>query len=491
MNSAARRLGLCAGQRLAEASAGVAHLVVQQVSRTELQKTLSRVAELGLAFGTPVSFSAPGPLSSVGYVPDTVWIDITGSSHLWGGEMQLLAELEGIIRALGHRVRGVVSIGPLLAQALARWSFQSRSERVSAQPFMAAGVHEEKILKALPVAALPLAKERIEWLTKLGIHSWGDLRALPRSAATSRLGDHAVQILDLCHGVDPAPLVPYQPPVALVEEATFDQPMVGLQPLLLAVRRLATCLAARLTGRGQAALRLLLRLEHDSAIARQRELSAWVELRFELPTPLALADDLFRVVQARLERHPLLAPTVRLMLEAPVITSAPTRQLDLSHADSSLAGRAPKEALSVVLAELEADLGPQRVGILRTVDTHRPEGQSVLMTAWAPSPSALPASWVPSPGVNSEYSTPTRMLTNPLPVNSALRLQAPVRLDEQIFSIIRIEFEERLEGVEWWSKTATSRDYFRIWLRNSEGIVEALAYLDKPSRAHFLQALVD
>jgi len=139
----------------------------------------------------------------------------------------------------------------------------------------------------------------------------------------------------------------------------------------------------------------------------------------------------------------------------------------------------------VLLGELVADLGPERVGVLRTVDTHRPEGQSELKSALRATETVRRGS--PSPPV----TTPTRLLAHPVPLGTALRVGAPLRLEERVYAIERIAFEERLEGVEWWSNAATSRDYFRVWLRGSEGVIEALAYLEKPSGARFLQAIVD
>jgi protein ImuB len=467
-------LGIRAGQTLGEASSVASNFAVHELGRPELMAALGRVAEVALGFATPVSLTVPDLGDQAGYVPDTVWLDTTGSAHLFGGEAGLCAELESAVRALGHVVRSATSSGPLLSQALARWSLPA--ERRSPT--------ERKALEALPVAALPLARERVGWLLKLGLFTLGDLARLPRPAAAARLGDHATEILDLCAGIDPAPLVPYEPPRVLVEELSFDDPVEGLEPLLFALRRLSSRLSARLTGRGEAAGELVLRLEHDRAVVRLRELPAWAELRFELAEPLGHEDKLFRVLKTRLERHQLLAPTVRLVLEVPTITRAPERQLDLSRVYAGLPGQ-KMDALPVLLGELVADLGPERVGVLRTVDTHRPEGQSELKSALFATETARRGS--PRPPV----TTPTRLLAHPIPLGTALRVGAPLRLEERVYAIERIAFEERLEGVEWWSNAATSRDYFRVWLRGSEGVIEALAYLEKPSGARFLQAIVD
>jgi protein ImuB len=506
VNSTAYELGIRAGQTLAEASTLAADWAVYPLTRAELMATLSRIAEVALAFGTPVSIQAPELLTRTGYVPDTVWLDITGSAHLFGGEVSLVAELESAVRSLGHVVRTAISHGPWLAQALARWSLpDSRSSRRPS---------ETDSLRALPVAALPLDRERVAWLLRLGIFTFGELGALPRRAAAARLGEHAATMLELCAGLDPTLLEPYEPPRILVEKLEFEHPLEGLEPLLFALRRLGARLAARLMGRGEAAQELVLRLEHERAIVRLRGVPAWAELKFQLAEPIAHADELFRVVQARLERHQLLAPTLSLELKVPVITRAPARQLDLSQGlreggprggrgNPGLEGRggraANDPALGGLLGELLADLGSECVGILRTVESHRPERQTTLESSLrATQPRAIqrtpsPRSTSPPGGTSSlsPRATPTRLLPKPLPLAAALRVGAPLYLDNEVYTIEQLAFEERLEGVEWWRGNPTSRDYFRLWLRGSSGVIEALAFRDQPSGARFIQALVD
>jgi protein ImuB len=520
VNVTAFELGIRAGQTLAEASTMAAGWAAYPLTRAQLRAALSRIAEVALAFGTPVSIEAPELfVCRTGYVPDTVWLDITGSAHLFGGEASLLAELESAVRSLGHVVRTAVSHGPWLAQALARWSLPSSSH----------GQSEIDCLRALPVAALPLDQECVAWLLKLGIFTLGELSALPRRAAVARLGEHAATMLELCAGVDPTPLVPYEPPRILVEELEFEHPLEGLEPLLFALRRLGACLAARLMGRGEAARELVLRLEHERAIVRLREVPAWAELKLELAEPIAQADELFRVVQARLERYQLLAPTVSLRLKVPVITRAPVRQLDLVRGprrgseNSGLGGRGGRAsddaALPGLLGELLADLGPEGVGILRTLESHRPERQTTLesplrakhprRTGHKPPPrSTSPPPGTPSPlprGTTppqtaslsrdtpsfSFRGTPTRLLPKPLALATALRVGAPLYLDHEVYTIEQLTFEERLEGVEWWRGNGTSRDYFRLWLRGSSGVIEALAFRDQRSGERFIQAFVD
>src|SRR5690606_11991139 len=115
-------------------------------------------------------------------------------------------------------------------------------------------------LEQLPLLALPLATETVDWFARLGILNVGQLRALPRQASSARLGEAAQLVLELCAGRDAAPLVPYEPPPILVEECHWDDPLDRLDPVLFALRGLVARLSARLEGRGEAARSLWLDL---------------------------------------------------------------------------------------------------------------------------------------------------------------------------------------------------------------------------------------
>ncbi len=471
VNPAAQRVGVSSGQTIAEARALVAGLQVRQITRRQIESALQAVADVAFGFGTTVAIRLHDDDTN----RDTVWVDISGVSALFGGERQLLVELANGVRALGHETRIAVAAGPWLAQALARWG-------------------ASRALRELPVVALPLEPERVAWLARVGVHTWGELAALPREATASRLGARAALTLDLCAGRDRHPLVAYQPPRQLTEERSFEDVLDGLQPLAFVLRGLTSRIAGRLAGRGEAAQSLVVTLQHDRSIARLRGVAPSSEWRFELSPPLHRENDLYRLVMSRLERASLGAPTEAVRVTVPLITRAPARQLGF------LSTRGVDE-LPVLLAELAADIGTSRVGVLRVVDSLRPEAQSVLgrpviagATRKAPrqgrrEPASRGAKWPAGAPVGPRV--PTRLLPRPLPLRVALREGNSLFLGRRAFTIERIIFERRLDAVEWWSSAPASRDYFRLLLRGSTGVVEALIFVDRQSRARFLQAIYD
>ena len=470
----ARRYGVRPGQTLAEARALVAGLSVREVTERTVREHLGRIAETAMRFGAPVSFEPP----------DTVWVDITGAAHLMGGEAALAAELAACVRALGHVARVAVSDGPRLARAFARWESPNRL-----MDGCAVVTSQETVerLSALPVLALPLDEERASWLVRLGVLTVGDLARLPRAAASSRLGEHARIVLDLLEGRDDTVLVAYDPPAAPTEEITWDDPANSSEPLLFALRGLVARLSARLEGRGEAVQSLDLVVLHDRSIAQLRQAPLETRLRFDLAAPLWRSEELWRVLSARLGRAKLLAPTVGLRLEAAAITRALKLQLDLSRAGGPGSGALRPEALPVLLGELAGDIGKDRFGILELCDTHRLEGKSQLATVPAQPVNRKPGGLAS----NALEGAPTRLLPKPVPLEVALRVGASVSIDHRLYSIGRIEFDRRLDGVEWWTRRPLSRDYLRLWLDGPGTGIEALVYVDRVTGKRFLHALYD
>jgi protein ImuB len=507
VNAAARRYGVERGQTIAEACALVSHLTVREVSEKTILTALGRIAELAFGFGSIVSVKSP----------DTVWVDITGVAHLMGGEEALAGELLSRVRALGHTARAAVGNGPILSRAFASWLGVGRRARGEQGVVVAPSVLMREKAAELPVSALPLEDAVRAWLIKLGVLTWGELAALPRAATAARLGKDASRLLDLCEGKDPEPLASYVPPRQLTEESSWDDPVDGLEPLRFVLGGLTARLAVRLEGRGEAAQRLKLRIFHDRISARFHGCSEELVQEFELCAPLFKEQELKRVIMSRLERLTLEAPTVAMRLEATGIVPAIAEQLELARVSSGMLASCPGQAtLPVLLAELSADLGKQRIGVLKCVNQHRPEAMSRLVSAVRevrvkgkarrskdragnalsfPQTGSFSETGAPEadqPSVTApEISRPCRLLPKPVPLPGAFRVGATQRIGHRLFSVESVRFEHRLEEVEWWSGSKLSRDYLKLLLKSSQGVTEAAVFVERESGARFLHGIWD
>jgi protein ImuB len=529
VNSAARQRGVFPGQTIAHATAIVGNLCIHPLPRACVAAALKQVAEVALAFGSPVSLGAP----------DTVWVDVSGSSHLFNGELELGLELRALVQALGYTARVAIAGGPWLAQSFARHS-----------TFDALGVllanasQTSRLVGELPIFALPIERECVTWFSRLGLLSIDDLRKLPQSALAGRLtvtarttpekkalgGSGGGTVLDLIQGRDDGVLVPYHPEEMPFEELRWDEPLESIEPLLFVLKGLAARLSARLEGRGQAVQDLLLTIHYDRSIAalrgvldaRSAEQSGSTQalvqrsgvtpvtqetatdqtftkqIPFRFASPLVHADDLERVVRSRLQRQTLQAPAVALSLQATSVTDARHWQLDLQ-ADMGLAAGMSSDprSMAVLEAELAADIGDDAVGVLVVNDSHLPEKNSALvpMSVMPMSVGTMRKSQNASrqPGMHraagehavqltslfvaaseSESGSellrlPTRFLATPIELKAPMKKNELWVIREQPFVIGSIHFDQRLEAVEWWDSVRVFRDYFRVWLTALNG----------------------
>ncbi|WP_437908159.1 DNA polymerase Y family protein [Sorangium sp. So ce327] len=503
----ARRYGVRPGQKVVEAAALVAHLAIHRVTFAEIDAALGRVAEVALGLGATASIQlgeqgapragaarasrAPERAVSEARSPwgdgpyDTVWLDITGASHLVGGEEALLGELGERVAALGHRARLAIADGPRLAQALARFGAHADGGGGAEAPIAPPGKGAQAI-GPLPVQALPVEREVASFLVRLGVLRVEDLARLPRAQVAARLGPRTADVMELLAGRDPVPLLPFEVPRLLEEEVLFDEPIESAESLLFVLRGMTSRIASRLAARGEACGRLNVAIAYDRSIARlrlgEREddgAAALLEddgrgpsLRFhvDMPVPLSDAGDLLRPLKARLERIELAAPAVGVHVIASRIARARRVQLDLSR-DRSV----DPDSLPALLAELSAEIGQERVGILEIADAHRPEARSRLVPASGEAAMTRASAAARARaaadrgaaelagGADAPALEPARLLAQPIPLGRVGR-GAIVAVDRHLYAIERLSFVMRIDAVEWWTPTPASRDYARAWL---------------------------
>lgn len=522
INESARRGGIRVGQSIAEALAEMGKLQVRALSSQELQCALGEVAEAVLQFG----------VSAALHTPDTLCLDITGVAHLFGGEQVLAEQVAARVRSMGHSVRVAVASGPLIAQALARWSNYSVKDQ-GVRCFHPKTLVNE--LTALPIAALPvrdgdaMGDELIAWLVRCGLYSIGDLCRLPTASLVARFGSHGFSsetarvISDFMQGQDVTPLVPYQPAPQLFEEFEAEEGMKGVEPLLFVLKGLCARLSARLQGRAQAVRELKLTLSLDKSIAALHGTSATVSCEIYLPAAIFKAEEIERIVATRSKRLSLDAPIITVRLQADDVTEATALQLDLSRVLQGAGGSRNQgtEVMPLLLAEIAADIGRSRVGVLREVPSHIPEGKSVLVE---PVLDRATKGSVPRQATRSTRGQttlqvaeqrsfsellqekksaqieqiapphklqPTRLFPKPVPLAVKIEQGATVVIGGTLFTIEKAEFERRLSEIEWWSVTAISRDYWSLWLHSPTGSCAALAFVDRKTGQRFLQALYD
>ena len=172
--------------------------------------------------------------------PDGVWLNVTGTGLLFGGEDGLAADLSARLEAQGLSHRYSVADTPGLAWALARFG-----ERRTA------GVGERaEALAPLPMAALRLEDEALQVLKGLGLRRIGQLMDKPRGPLAKRIGTGALERLDEALGARACALdLKLEIPPYFVE-ARLAEPVSSEDQVLQVAHDLAVRLCERLEGEG-------------------------------------------------------------------------------------------------------------------------------------------------------------------------------------------------------------------------------------------------
>jgi protein ImuB len=314
-------------------------------------------------------------------------------------------------------------------------------------------------MRALPVAALALEPDVAAWLVDLGLPTCGDLQKLPRASLGTRLGERAHDVMQLLDGHDPAPLTAWRPPEVPEERVELEWGASSVEALAFVLKTLCDRLAAKLRGRAMAAARLELVLKLDRALCEGQPHETTVGA--VLPTPLARAADLLAVLRTRLERFELHAPVLALTLRAPELAASTSRT-------GSLLAPEPKaeRALPRLVAELGAELGLARVGVLTLVDTWSPDERTRLAPTGAPE------------------SLTRSMVT---PALEPTRLVVPWRVElQELSGVLPLA---RIEGVEWWRRPSRRRDLAAAWVGSATS--GALAWVELGDDGAIVRGWID
>jgi protein ImuB len=346
-------------------------------------------------------------------------------------------------------------------------------------PTVVAAGEEAAFLAPLPLDRLAPEVAVAATIDRWGVRSIGDFARLPEAEVASRLGRAGCDLHAVARGLDPRPLVPYQPPPTFREGLALEWPLVDLEPFLFVGRAAIERLTRRLEARGLACSRieLTMRLEPDGVDERA----------ITLPAPTREVKTLLTLLRLDLEARPPGAP-----LAAFSLVAHPDRPRE---AQLSLFGPAAlsPDRLATTLARLFALLGPDRVGSPRRVDGHRPERFALTPFAPPPPPEAAPEPAPDAPrrggrgllavrvlrpavplevivdapdgamdGAAAGAGTPSPAAGRPLSLAPAPGSEAPRRL--KLRGRVRVASGPWGLEDEWWSESPVERDYWDVEL---------------------------
>ena len=437
LDGVAERQGLQCGQGVAEARAICPGLDVLPLEPQLDRRFLEALADWCDRYTPLVSLDGDNGL----------YLDITGCTHLFGGEKALLDDILARLFHLGVEASGAISSAAGLSWALARFG----------GPAIVATDEAEHVLTPLPMAALRLPADTIATLARVGLTRIGDLMAMPRAPLARRFGTLVLQRLDQALGLEDEPLSPRLPVASLSQERRLAEPIQGEDDILGLTAQLAQSLKLRLCERGQGGRLFELALFRvDGQVFR---------IRTGTSAPLQEPARITGLFRERLQalHDDLDAGFGFEILRLSVIKS---EDFDAVQTDFSKSGN-PAQSLSSFIDRVSARFGPDSLLTPVLVENHVPE-RAAIYAVPDNRPPLLSKPGDPAQGVDGGLIRPLRLFRHPEPVELVVAeipdgAPAGFRWRRITYRVARAEGPERLEA-EWWidGEDAPARDYFRV-----------------------------
>lgn len=431
---AARAQGLAPGMALTQARALLPGLAVHDADPAGDAAALRRLAIFAAKRWTPCA-AACGD--------DGLWLDLTGVTHLFGGEERMCRRLLAFCARAGFTARIALAGTWGAAHALARHGKEEEFPLSSSRRILICPPGgEAAAIAPLPLAALRIEAPALDAARRLGIERVADLLGLPRGPLVRRFGAATLMRLDQALGRTAEPIAPIEPPATPFAELRFAEPIATAEAIARAIEQLVARLADTLERRrlGARMLRLACRRvdggDQHAAIATARptrdapHLVRLLAMKIETIDP-GFGIEAMRLIAVRADR-----------LGAVALALAEARHAtDLAPLVDRLVGR----------------LGPRALWRPSAVESDVPE-RSVARVA----PLAAATGWP------RDWPRPARLLSPPerIEVLALLPDSPPRRFTWRgaEHRVTRGDGPERIHG-EWWRRSGEAdavRDYFRV-----------------------------
>ena len=388
-------------------------------------KLLRRLAEWCIRF-TP--FVAVDP-------PDGLILDVTGCSHLWGGDKIYLNEIIQRLKARGYNVQAAMADSIGASWAIARFGKED--------PVIQPGEHSSALL-SLPAAALRLDFDTTERLYKLGLRQIKDFARMPRSALRRRFGQQLTDRIDEAFGHKEETIRPVVPIEPYQERLPCLEPIITATGVEIAVQRLLDTLCRRIQQEGKGIRSARLKCYRADSRIEQIEIGTI--------HPSHSVSHLFKLFEIKLPGiEP--GPGIDLfVLEAPKVEDDLPMQERLwsNHRDLD------NTVLFELLDRLSGKFGRHHIHRYLPDEHFWPE-RSVRHASSLTE--KLTAEWiVDRPRPIQLLSKPERIIvTAPIPDYPPMNF----RYKGQLHTIRKADGPERIEQ-EWWLQEGEHRDYYYV-----------------------------
>ena len=420
--------GLAIGQPLANARAMLPSLKVVIANELADFKLLTQIADWCDRFTPFVALDGPSHLL----------LDVTGATHLFGGEQAMLDRIRESLQAQGFVLRIALAGTAAAARALARYRDGA----------VVASGEEGQAIRPLPVEALNLDVVTTHALRRAGLKTVGQVASRKRAELTTRFGAGVVATLDLAFGRTQKPITPRTPPPEYWQEQNFAEPVATEEVIRNTLMSLAGRVAKTLERHAEGARRLeAVFFRADGAVRR---------IAIDLGAPTrdpAMVGRLFR------EKLDTLADPLDpgfgfdlIRLCAVHVERVGSEIIDLNtHANE-------KADISFLIDRLATRFGSHRILAFQPQDTHIPEEAWMTVPAQHAQPSKL--LWKKTRKAKDAPRRPLLLFTRAKPIDFAMTHFIWRKAHR---AVAQCEGPERI-AMEWWCHETfqPARDYFRV-----------------------------
>ncbi len=372
--------------------------------------------------------------------PHGLFIDLTGCSHLFGGDGAVLADIQRRLTAQGLISRAAIAPTPGAAWALSR---TGRSRLAGEEDLRA-------LLAPLPVGALRLEPPAAALLRRLGLETIGQILDAPRKPFAARAGQNALLRLDQALGRAREALTPHRPPPDAFALRRLVEPILSMEAVMTVADSLAGELCGRLGAEGKGARRFRLQLFGVDNRTREVELG--------LSRPESDGRIVLRLLGERLGMTPGALDAEfgfdALRLEAHEVLPVILRPVDL--APTSLRDR---EAEARLVDRLSIRLGDRNIGRPSVRLVHAPERAN----RWTTQPAAANQ---PPPAEDGVVRRPLTLFRRAQPVDAISPMPdgPPRRFTWRRIAhdVVRAEGPERIAANWLRAPDGRTRDYYRV-----------------------------
>jgi protein ImuB len=424
-NALAQKQGIDSGMALADARAIIPALEVLDEKPELIEKLLKQIAEWCIRFTPFAAMDAP----------DGIILDVTGCTHLWGGDEGFIKDLVGRLNAKGYYVRTAIADTIGAAWAVARFGKHSLILEPGSQT---------TALLGLPPAALRLEAETIDRLHKLGLQRIKDFIAMPGSALRRRFGDLIVTRLNQALGLEDEMVQPAQPIEPYHERLPCLEPIVTATGIEIALSRLMEALCLRLQ-KEQKGLRL-------ACLKCYRVDGKIEQVEIGTNSPSCNTKHLYKLFELKISSIEPDLGIELFVLEAPKVEAHAPAQQKLWETMWSVGN----EQLSELIDRISVKVGANVIHRFLPDEHYWPERsikqslslQEQLTTQWKldkPRPIQL----LPKPEIIE--------VTAPVPDYPPMLF----RYKGKLHKIKKADGPERIEP-EWWIQNGQHRDYYAV-----------------------------